>query len=119
MQIYQQDQSPSKEESHQAKVLNRDKVQGAPSREDHRNRVRVLLDRGQSQDKGPLARDQGKVREHQGRLPNHPRDHQGRGQSTVRDSQARVPLVKDYLGRDPGKARVHRDRKMGPLNKDL
>lgn len=120
MEIHQQHQSPSKEESHQAKVL-----QGAPNREDHRNRVRALLDRGQSQGKGPLGRDRGKVKDHRARVPNLHRDHRGMGQSKVRDSQAkgpgqvRVPLVKDHLGRDPGKARVHQDKKMDPLNKDL
>lgn len=135
MEIHQQHRSPSREESHQAKVLNKDKVQGAPNREDHRSRVRALLDRGQSQGKGPLGRDQGKVKDHQARVPHWHRDHLDMGQSKVRDSQAkgpdqiRVPLVtdplgrdtdkaQDPLGRDPDKVRVHQDKKMDPLNKD-
>lgn len=124
MEIHQQHQSPSREEGHQAKALSKDKVQGAPNREDHRSRVRALLDRGQNQGKGPLGRDRGKVKDRQARVPNQHRDHLGLGQSKVRDSQAkgpeqvRAPLVKDHLGRDPGKVRVHRDKKVGPLNKD-
>lgn len=124
MEIHQQHQSPNREESHQAKLLNKDKVQGAPNQEDHRSRVRALLDRGQSQGKGPLGRDQGKVKDHQARVPNRHRDHLDMGQSKVRESQAkgpdqvRVPLVKDHLGRDPDKVRVHQDKKMDLLNKD-
>lgn len=119
--IHQQRQSPSREGSHQAKVLNKDKVQGAPNREDHRSRVRALQDRGQSQGKGPLDRDQGKVKDHQARVPNQHRDHLD--MCKVRDSHAkgqevRVLLVKDHLGRDPGKVRAHRDKKVDPLNKD-
>lgn len=125
MEIYQhQHRSTSKEEGHPVKVLHKDKVQGAPNKEDRRSRVRALLDRGQSQGRGPLGRDQGKVNDHQARVPNQHRDHLGMGRSKVRDSQAmgpdqvRVPLVKDHLGRDPGKVRVRRDKRMDPLNKD-
>lgn len=78
--------SPSREESHQARVLSKGQVQRAHNREDLRNRVRVLLDKGQSQ-----GRDPSKVRDHQVRGPN----------------QARVPQAKDHLGRPPGKVRDH------------
>lgn len=124
--IHRQHRSPSREESHQAKVL-----QGAPNREDYRSRLRALQDRGQSQGKGPLGRDQGKVKDHQARVPDRHRDHLDMGQSKVRDSRAKGPdrhrdrrakgpdqvLVRDQLGRDPGKAKVRRDQKMDPLNK--
>lgn len=120
--------SPSREEGHQAKVLNKDKVQGAPNREDRRNRFRALLDRGQNQAKVPMGRDLGKDKEHQAKVPNQRRDLQAMDQSKVR-----VPLAKDHLGRDPGKAQEplvrganqHRDHpgrdpgKTDPLNKDL
>ncbi|TKS90815.1 Semaphorin-3aa Semaphorin-1A [Collichthys lucidus] len=45
--------SPSREESHQARVLSKGQVQRAHNREDLRNRVRVLLDKGQSQGRDP------------------------------------------------------------------
>lgn len=120
--------SPSREESHQAKFLNKGKVQGAPNREDHRNRVRAPLDRGQNQDKAPVGRDLGKDKGRQVRVPNQHRDLLGMDQS-----KARVRLGKDPPGREPGKAqdpmvketyhyRDHLGRDPGKkdlLNKDL
>ncbi len=122
--------SPSREENHQARALSKGQVQRDHSREDLRNRVRALLDKGQNQGKDPLGRDPGKVRDHRVRGPN----------------QARVPLAKDPLGRPPGKVRDHQakvpqgnrppnqvkhhqvkapnrvalpSKKVDPLNKDL
>lgn len=97
---------PSREESHQARAPSKGPVQRDHSREDRQNRVRALLDRGQSQDKDPPGRDPGKVR-----------DHQARGLN-----QARVPLAKDPLGRPPGKVKDHQvqaPNKVGLPNKDL
>lgn len=87
--MHLQHQSLSREESHQARVLSKGQVQRDHNREDLQNRVRVLLDRGQSQ-----GRDPSKVRDHQVRGPN----------------QARVPLAKDRLGRPPGKVRDHQPK---------
>lgn len=128
MEIHRHQRSPSREQSHQAKFLNKGKVQGAPNREDHRNRVKAPLDRGQNQDQAPVGRDLGKDKDHQVRVPNQHRDHLGMDQS-----KPRVRLGKDPLGRDPGKAqdlmvketyhyRDHLGRDPGkkdPLNKDL
>ncbi len=110
--------SPSREESHQARALSKGQVQRDHSREDLRNRVRALLDKGQNQGKDPLGRDPGKVRDHRVRGPNQARvplakDPLGRDPGKVRDhqargpNQARVPLAKDPLGRPPGKVRDH------------
>lgn len=87
--VHLQDLSPNRGENHQARVLSKDKVQKAHHREHPRNRVQVLLDRGQSKAKDPLSRDQDKVRDPQARGPN----------------QVRVLLAKDPLGRGPGKVR--------------
>ena len=124
---------PSREESHQARAPSKGPVQRDPSREDHKNRVRALQDRVQSQDKDPPGRDPGKVRDHQAKELNQARVHlvkdpQGRDPGKVRDhqarglNQARVPLAKDPLGRDPGKVRDHQARGLNqarvPLAKD-
>ncbi len=94
--IHLQNLRPSREESLQARPLSKGQVQRDHSLEDLRNRVRALLDRGQSQGKGHLARDPGKVQDHQAR------DLLGRD-----PDQARVPLAKEPLGRAPGQARDH------------
>lgn len=126
--IHRHHRSPSREESHQAKFLNKGKVQEAPNREDHRNRVKAPLDRGQNQDKAPMGRDLGKDKGPQVRVPNQHRDLLGMDQSKVRvhlgmdplgrdPGRAQDPMVKetyhyrDHLGRDPGKKDL--------LNKDL
>lgn len=139
-QIHLQLKNPSREESHQARVLSKDKVKKAHNREDHRNRVRAQLDRGQDQDKHPQDRDLGKVKDHQVRDPNQHRDLLGRDLGKARDSQAKgpnqvkVPLVKGQqargpnqhralLGRDPGKVRDHQvkallSKTLHPLSKN-
>lgn len=133
MEICRHHRSPSREQSHQAKFLNKGKVQGAPNREDHRNRVRAPLDRGQNQDKAPVGRDLGKDKGHQVRVPNQHKDLLDMDQSKVRVRLGKDPLGRDPLGRDPGKAqdprvketyhyRDHLGRDPGkkdPLNKDL
>ena len=116
--MHQQQQNPSREESHQGRVLSKGQFQKAHNREDPRNRVRALLGRVQSQVKDPLVRDLGKARDHQARGPKQVkvllardplvkdpgkvRDHQARGPNQVKALLARDPLVKD-----PGKVRDH------------
>lgn len=80
---------PTREGSHQGRVLSKGQVQRGHNKEDPRNRVRALLDRGQSQVKDLLVRVPGKVRGHQVR----------------RRNQAKVLLDKDPLGRPPGKVK--------------
>lgn len=88
---------PSREGNHQGRALSKGQGQRDHNREDPRDRVRVLLDRGQSLGKDLLVRDLGKVR-----------DHQVRGHQGNRDpDQAKVLLVKDHLGRPPGKVKDH------------
>lgn len=108
--------SPSREQNHQPRGPNKGLVLRDHNREDHKNRVRVPLDRGQSQGKVRLGRDPGKVRDHQDRGLNKARaplakDLQGnRHQNQVQDHRVKAPnrvalpnkKVHHHHHRDPG-----------------